>query len=299
MSDGLLNKECKTLLTDQVIVVLHIGRAAVQRLPLDAQDGVDLLRVHVVGACGQSVPEGLMGVRGDVVAPPSIWPTATHLRGEPCKLMQSYRRSNADSAEPIHVIVYFGMCADTQCCWFSQAVYCNWGLAAFAYICGIGFASDCGSRAYADKQLAAKQADTCLRTAEQGVHLAYVPCEVSAGTWHQAWAQWDPSWAYGDPGGVQQGAAAASWPAALACVPAAPFVWQPEREPPSEHIGALEAEAAWQRARLVQRTLWILVACPLALQQPQCSLEEACSSALLLLLHHTTNSSSFKQAQKH
>ena len=129
-------------------------------------------------------------------------------------------------------------------------------------------------------------------TAVQVVHLACVPCEVSAGTWDQAWVQWDPSWACGDPGGVQQDAAAASWPAALACVPAAPFVWQPERELPSEHIGALEAEAAWQGAGLVQRALWILVACPLALQQPHCSLEGACSSALLLLQHHTANSKS-------
>lgn len=42
----------------------------------------------------------------------------------------------------------------------------------------------------------------------------------------------------------------------------------------------------------MQRALWILEACPLALQQPHCSLEEACSSALVLLQHHTTNSSS-------
>ena len=80
MSSGVLNQERKTLLTDQVIVVLHIGRAAMQRLPLDAQDRINLLRVHVVGACGQSVPEWLMGVRGHVVTPPSIGPTATHLR---------------------------------------------------------------------------------------------------------------------------------------------------------------------------------------------------------------------------
>jgi len=62
----------------------------------------------------------------------------------------------------------------------------------------------------------------------------------------------------------------------------------------------LEAEAAWQGAGLVQRALWILVACPLALQQPHCSLEEACSSALVLLQHQTTNSSSclYKTTEK-
>ena len=146
------------------------------------------------------------------------------------------------------------------------------------------------------EELAAKQTDTCClqthrQAAVQVTHLACVPCEVSAETWDQAWAQWDPSWACEGPGGVQQGVAAASWPAALACVPAAPFVSQPERELPSEHIGALEAEGAWQGAGLVQRALWILVACPLALQQPHCSLEGACSSALLLLHHQTVHSS--------
>ena len=57
-------------MTHQVVVVFNIWGARVQRLPLDAQDGVNLLRVHVVGACGQPIPEGLVVVVGHVVAPP-------------------------------------------------------------------------------------------------------------------------------------------------------------------------------------------------------------------------------------
>ena len=66
------------MLSHQVVVVLDIWGATVQGLPLDAQDGVDLLGVHVVGACGETVPEGLMVVMGAIVTPPTI-ATTTHV----------------------------------------------------------------------------------------------------------------------------------------------------------------------------------------------------------------------------
>ena len=49
-----------------------------KRLPLDAQDGVNLFRVHVVRAGGQAIPEGLIVVMGHVVAPPKA-PSLPHV----------------------------------------------------------------------------------------------------------------------------------------------------------------------------------------------------------------------------
>ena len=62
--------------THQIVVVFHVWGAAVKGLPLDAKDGVNLFRVHVVRAGGQAIPEGLVVVMRHVVTPPEppSWP---------------------------------------------------------------------------------------------------------------------------------------------------------------------------------------------------------------------------------
>lgn len=67
----------KTKLTHQIVVVLHVWRAAVERLPLDAQDGVYLFRIHVQRAGGQAISEGLVEVMRHEVTPPKP-PTCPH-----------------------------------------------------------------------------------------------------------------------------------------------------------------------------------------------------------------------------
>ena len=68
----------------QIVVVLHVWGPAVQRLPLDAQNGVDLLRVHVVGAIGQAVSERLVVVMWHVLAPAKA-PCRANVRGHACR----------------------------------------------------------------------------------------------------------------------------------------------------------------------------------------------------------------------
>ena len=67
-----------TKLTHQVVVVFYIWGAAVKGLPLDAQDGVNLFRVHVVRAGGQANPKWLVVVMGHVVTPPKA-PSRPHM----------------------------------------------------------------------------------------------------------------------------------------------------------------------------------------------------------------------------